>query len=196
MSRALACLVFASLVLSFGLLQTGTAVAQSGIRHSPSSTKVVRVFPGRHAVGHRIRFRHHIGRPLNHHKVRWAVPHRHRHGFFAHRHRHGLGFFPFESLAWPYVETADDQVPLIVEPSPPREPNSALSGIPSVADLSVSTGIRNAPAGSPTFYVLNGRQTSLRRGGAKVLNMDKSEPEAESQNAGPRIIHLNVARGR
>jgi hypothetical protein len=35
-----------------------------------------------------------------------------------------------------------------------------------------------------------------RRPGAKIVTMDRSEPEGEGSDTGPRIIHLDVPRGR
>ena len=184
MRCAPSCLLFV-LALCIGLTDAEIAAARSGIRHStPSIPSIVRsARPHRSAFGHRIGSRHYAVRRFHHHKPHWKGDHKHGHGFFRHR-----------TWAWPYVEAADNQATVIVEHSPPPEPRPFLTGIPSVADLPVSTGIRSGPVGSPTLYVLDGNKRSLRRG-AKVLSMGQAESEAESQSTGPRIIHLTVPRG-
>ena len=190
MRRAPACLFSAIFAISLGVSGTKT-IAAPGVRHSePIPRGVHGGRPGSLAIGHRIGSRHHPTRPRGgfRHGLRW--PHKYGHALFRHH---------LSMPLWPYVETAGTPAPVIVEQSP-QAPPPVLPGIPSISDLPASTGIRSAPTGSPTFYVLDGERRSLRRGGAKVVTMGQAgagaETETDVQGNGPRIIHLKVPVGR
>lgn len=188
MRRVPSCLFFAALVLSPWIVTSEPALAQPGVRHGlavhhvPSSRHKAsardhRIGP-RYGVADRVGRRHHVKGFRNH-----------RYGF------HGHGFFPHRSWYGPYVEPPFD--PTTFEPAEAPPPHPVLTGIPSVADLPVSAGIRSAPAASPTLYVLDGRRSPRRgSGGAKIVTMDQTESEIELPASGPRIIHLDVPRGR
>jgi hypothetical protein len=182
MQRAPSCLLFAGFLLSVDLVMPEGALAQAGIRHST---------PAQHARG---------TRPLAGGEHRIGSQHRAEdrrlHGWPQSRsfQRYRSGFLPYQPWSWPYVETAGDETPLILENGPAPAPSRVLPGIPSVMDLPVSAGIRNSPAAAPTIYVLGSDKRSLRRGGgAKVLTMDPDDAGTEA-SSGPRIIHLNVPR--
>jgi hypothetical protein len=91
---------------------------------------------------------------------------------------------------------SDPRASVIIDQSPPPAFQPGVPTIPSVMDLPVSMGIRSAPVGAAAIYVLDGSERSLRQGGAKVLSMEEAKPETDSQDGGPRIIHLKVPRGR
>jgi hypothetical protein len=85
----------------------------------------------------------------------------------------------------------------MADEDPIAAPPGRVTGIPSIAELPASTGIGPGPAASPTIYVLNGSRRSLRRGsGAKIVTMDEADPPIGVSSGGPRIIHLDVPRGR
>lgn len=180
MRRALSWLLCAGFLLSLGLLMPERASAHTGGRHGPAASHAGWT-KRPHIAG-----REHRLRPHERADRRLSRP-RHVEGFRKHRH----SYFPHRSWSWPYVARTDDR-PLILE----REaaPNPVLLGIPSIADLPVSAGIRSAPAAPPTVYVLGGGKRSLRRGsGAKVLTTQSDDAEV-GPSPGPRIIHLNVPR--
>ena len=187
MRRAPSCLLFAILVLCFGPAVSEAAFAEAGVRHGMHARHGG--WTGRPAItarGQRTNFRRlTLDRPRHVHPLR-----------FHRKHRHG--FFPHRSWAWPYVEATGEATPLILESGEPPAPQRVFTGIPSLADLPVSTGIRSEPPASPAIYVLNGNRRSHRRGsaGAKILSMDSADVDSQSKNSGPRIIHLNVPQGR
>jgi hypothetical protein len=117
--------------------------------------------------------------------------HGYRHPFYG---VHGYGYHGYRHFPhWTgsYLDTSGEvTVPIIVhaDVAPPPSPPA----IPSVADLRVAMGIRSAPAASPAIYVLNSDGRSLRGRGAKIVDT----AEAEDLAVGPRIIRLDVPRGR
>ena len=106
---------------------------------------------------------------------------------------HGRGFHPYGSQS--YLDSWDDGVATLGEPvdAPTYQ---APPGVPSIADLPASTGIRSAPAGSPTVYVLGPGKRSLRGGGPKIVTMDRNGADHDADGTGLRIIRLNAPRGR
>ena len=181
MRRAPSCLLLAALFIPFGLALPEAASARPGVRHGAGP---------HHSSAMRSRFthRHRIGNPQH---IHGRVAHPRGHGrkvrhFSRHKHR----FFPLHSWAWPYVNGGGASQIVIEQGAPTAY---QLPIIPSAADLPVSTGIRNAPVGSPAIFVINssGRSSGPSSGGAKALEKD----DPESDGAGPRIIHLDVPRG-
>jgi hypothetical protein len=134
---------------------------------------------GRYGYGHHGHGRHFYGR-----QGPW---------YYGYPGYGGRGFFPHSTWLWPSSYSNGDVTLSTVEPedAPPVPP-----GIPSVADLPVSTGIASAPAASPAIYVLSSGNRAVRSGGAKIVTMDRSESRDDGEGNGPRIIHLNVPRGR
>jgi hypothetical protein len=194
MRWAPACLFSALFLTSLGLTGTAAPAAPSGARHSTPIPRAVH--HGGHGFRH-ARF-HHVTPPHHRHGFRPVHKHGH-HGF--HKHQHHKFRHHFATPFWPYVATVGDSAPIIVQQNAPAP--ALIPGIPSVADLPAATGIRSAPAGSPTLYVLDGRQ-SLRSGGAKIVTLDATgtkaaaggEGQVEDTKDGPRIIHLSVPVGR
>ena len=192
MRRAPSCLLFAGFLLSFGVLipegaSAGTSIRHGAVGHHRPPTRLLiptRGHSSRHVVDRR-------GHGLGHNGIVDRRGHGRRFEFGAkRRHR----FFPHHVLAWPYLEGASDIGPIVIEQGQPPA-SYPLPSIPSVADLPVSGGIRSAPAGSPTVYVLNGGRASRSSPGAKALDMN-GDAEANDQSSGPRIIHLDVPVGR
>jgi hypothetical protein len=105
----------------------------------------------------------------------------------------GRGFFPHSTWLWPSSYSDGDVTPSTVEPA---DAPSVPPGIPSVADLPVSTGIRSTPAAAPAVYVLSAKGSARSGTGAKIVTMDRSESQDEGEGTSPRIIHLDVPRGR
>ncbi len=104
-----------------------------------------------------------------------------RHGLQHHGHGLPLGLFPRayvvgEPRATTFIETRER----LVEPSEPTIPTSV--------------GIRAAPVGQPTLYVLNepprrpGFSGSGRRG-PQVVELDRVQG---TTGEGPRVVHLRV----
>ena len=82
-------------------------------------------------------------------------------------------------------------MPIVVHANaapPPLPP-----AIPSLADLPVAMGIASAPVASPAIYVLDSGR-SVRGRGADARNTETAE--GEDVSTGPRIIRLDVPRGR
>lgn len=154
--------------------------------------------PGaRHGVAHQT-WTKRPGSTVGQHRAGRHVLDRRRHGqHFKGSRKHRYGFFPHRLWYGPYLETeAEAPIPFEESEAPAQHP--ALMGIPSIADLPVSSGIVSAPPAPPTIYVLNARARPLRRGpgGAKVISTDQGEPESMANGSEPRIIHLDVSRGR
>jgi hypothetical protein len=109
--------------------------------------------------------------------------------------RHGYGYHGYRSFPhWTgsYLDRPGDVImPIVVraDAAPP-----VPLAIPSLADLPVAKGIPSAPAASPAIYVLNSDRWSARSRGADALNTDAAE--SEDVSTGPRIIRLDVPRGR
>jgi hypothetical protein len=108
------------------------------------------------------------------------------HGYYGYG-SYGRGFYS-GSWLWP---RADVTVIPVAAVGPTGGPHP-YPDIPSVADLPVSVGIRSAPAASPTVFVLGAGRRSLRTGGAKIVSTQRSDADGD----GPRIIRLDVPRGR
>ena len=104
--------------------------------------------------------------------------------------RRGYGFFPHSTWVWPSDRYVEPVVALASAPHP------ALAGIPSVADLPVSLGIRSTPAASPAIYVVGSGTGSLRSGGVEVVSAERGGSENKAAGSGPRIIRLDAPRGR
>jgi hypothetical protein len=106
-------------------------------------------------------------------------------------HGYGRGYGSFRHGVWSYLDTSGDvTMPIIQADAPPPLPPA----IPSVADLPVAMGIRSAPPASPAVYVLSPGRQSLRGRGGQIADTDAAE--GEDLSSGPRIIRLDVPRGR
>jgi hypothetical protein len=161
---------------------------------------------------HRFTFRHRPFRPhtFKHDAFKHAG---FKHDWFKHvgfKHRRfedrdGFkhGFFPSSYL----VGQSYPSNVTIVEQGAPAAPVTT-GAIPSLADLPVTTGIRNDRPAEPAIYVINPtrrdttgsiRRGGERSGGAKILTVDPSDAPnvpADVSTGGPRIIHLEVPVGR
>jgi hypothetical protein len=104
--------------------------------------------------------------------------------------RRGYGFFPHTSWVWPSYAA-----PAIALGTATAPPDPMLAGIPSVADLPVSLGIRSAPVAAPAIYRVGSGTGSLRSGGIKVVSAERGS-EGDADGSGPRIIRLDAPRGR
>jgi hypothetical protein len=196
MRRVPSRLLFAAFVLSLGSLTAEGALAEPGFRHAGFRHGGGVRHPGIGFRGHWLRPRHEA--TGHSHGVRHAPAFR-RHGRDFHRSGfRGHGFFPHRSSILPYWDRGDDLTLPFLEPED-IPPHRILTGIPSVADLPVSTGIRSAPAAAPIVYVIGSGNRSLRhRGGAKIVTKEQGETETGNEGAdtGPRIIHLDAPRPR
>ena len=113
---------------------------------------------------------------------------------FAHRafrrSPYGLAGFPYRSgwpLDWDGPGYAGE--PAVFQSHQPKE-QIITYGVPTVA------GIREAPAGQPTLYVLHAAsvRTGGRNPGPRVLSARAGEDAADE--TGPRIVHLAVPQAR
>lgn len=83
---------------------------------------------------------------------------------------------------------------------PPPQPR-LVSSLPSVLDLPVEVGIREAKPDRPAFYVLNEASAApVRRlaSGARIIELDEpvTTGSTEAPAFGAKIIHLSVPVGR
>ena len=203
--------VLVGVVVLLGTLANADAVsAEARFRHSTPFPKAYRGHSLPHVRHAPVRHRHeHVvdgwrghqglghGFCPQHGANRHGFPH-HGHGFFPHhgvKDHHGHSFFPHHTWMWPYV-SSDLATATIIQQMTPAAAQPAMPAVPSMTDLPVSLGVRSAPAASPTIYVLDGSQRSLRRGGSKVLSTDETKAESDAGDGGPRIIQLRVPRGR
>lgn len=68
-------------------------------------------------------------------------------------------------------------------------------GVTSFFDVPTVAGIRSAPAGAPTTYVLHpaSRQVADRSRGPRIIELDADRVD-EPSSTGPRIVHIQVRR--
>jgi hypothetical protein len=148
---------------------------------------------GRHVYGRHVYGRHGYGRlGYGHHGY---GSHFYGRGGYGHHGygRGGYGFFPHSSWVWPSDRYAG---PALVAVQSAEPPEPVRSGIPSLADLPVSVGIRSAPTASPVVYVLGSGKRARRSGGIKVVSADRGDAAADAAGSGPRIIRLDAPRAR
>ncbi|HYF54323.1 MAG TPA: hypothetical protein VEA41_08695 [Salinarimonas sp.] len=173
MRRVFACLIAAGCCAA---ASAGPASAQPP--HRPGPVVHHGGAPGARALPHR------HGKPVvhRHDRIGHVRPDRHR----GYRHGYGYGYVP--GFAWtgePHGTTIIDRSENVREAVEPT--------IPTVL------GIRAAPAGKPTVYVLNaapgaGAPVSARSRGPRVVEL--GEPQVSSFEDGPRVVHLSVPRDR
>jgi hypothetical protein len=171
MRRVLACLLAAGLVTAAtpAFAQGfGTAERGHGLRHEYSGHR-----DSLNRFDHRREPRH--GRRLGHGR------------YDVQRYGHGL---PFGGIPRAYVvgepraTTVIETRERLVEPSEPTIPTSL--------------GIRAAPVGQPTLYVLNEPPRRLGpsasgRVGPQIVELDRIQA---TTGEGPRVVHLRVPRDR
>jgi hypothetical protein len=170
-----------------------------------------RVFFGHHGYGRDAYGRHDFGRLGYGHHGYGRIGYGHHdygrlgyghHGYGGHFYgrggygsygygRRGYGFFPHTSWVWPSYAA-----PAIALGAATAPPDPVLAGIPSVADLPVSLGIRSAPVAAPAIYVVGSDTGSLRSGGVKVVSAERGGSEDKAAGSGPRFIRLDAPRGR
>jgi hypothetical protein len=138
-----------------------------------------------------------------------------RDGFFpggrtSFRPFHGIGggHRPSRLRGWPiypgYLQTRSEDVNVIIEQTFVSVP--AAPAVPSVLDLPVSAGIREALPAQPAVIVVNERSGVGETGRGQVLSggpkIIKARPEsgdtqpATGTSSGVRIVHLAVPVGR
>jgi hypothetical protein len=68
-------------------------------------------------------------------------------------------------------------------------------GVTSFYDVPTVAGIRSAPAGAPTTYVLHPvpRRVADRSSGPRIIELDGARTD-EANPTGPRIVHVQVRR--
>jgi hypothetical protein len=111
-------------------------------------------------------------------------------------HHGWRGYRPF---APPYLAGDAPAVTVVVRQTVVTAP-PAFAAVPSVLDLPVAMGIREARPDQPAVYVLNERAGRVggRPSGPKVVELNPDATGAiasEQQGSGARIIHLAVPVG-
>jgi hypothetical protein len=215
MRRVPSCLVFTAF-LSLAGITSETALAEPGFRHGGPAfhgTRHARTsFGGRWAgprqgyPGNQSRWGY--GTPFPRHSEPLPHPHRRVHRFHQRHYGHHRGFHRFHGYGgyggygfsshrlWSYLDSYGDVTLPVIHIDAPLPP--VIPAVPSLADLPGSTGIRSTPAASPAVYVLGSGRASDRgsAGGRGATSLNADDAEREDRASGPRIIPLDVPRGR
>lgn len=172
MRRVFACLLAAGLTVAAG---SAAAQGHGAYRHGPG---LHGHHPRPHAGSvHRFRDAHRFG---PRHGLRDGL---HRPGRFA--YPYAYGYHPRSYvIGEPRVTTVIDQREVAPEPSVPT--------IPTVL------GIRAAPVGQPTLYVINDRprRSPVAKGRPGPRVVDVREARARVDEDLPRVVHMRVPRDR